>query len=97
MGRSGVAGAVLYETNCSADRPCSMSPGPAEIKLVNGSGDVVARGAASDHGSFVIQAPPGTYTLLAKPPSKKDACDPVSVTIEDGHYTTTTVQCGAKR
>jgi hypothetical protein len=96
MSQSGVAGVVLYETGCAADRPCSFTPGPAQLQLRNGNGNVVATGRASDHGSFVIPVAPGNYTLLATPPSKKQRCAPVGVTVTAGQYATTRVDCGAK-
>jgi hypothetical protein len=93
MSQSGVAGAVLYDTDCAADRPCSIQPGPAQLKLVTSKGVVVAQGRAADNGAFFLPAPPGNYTLLAKPPSKKQSCDAVAVTVSAGQYTTTRVHC----
>jgi hypothetical protein len=93
ISQSGVAGAVLYDTNCAPDRPCSLQPGPAQLKLVTSKGVVVAQGRAADNGAFVLPAPPGNYTLLAKPPSKKQSCDAVAVTVSAGQYTTTRVHC----
>ncbi|HZN14528.1 MAG TPA: hypothetical protein VFB78_09700 [Acidimicrobiales bacterium] len=93
---TGVAGAVLYEKNCSADRPCSFDPGPAQLRLLDSHGVVVARGNAANNGSFYLQAAPGSYTLEAKPPSKKQVCGSVSVTVTDQGYTPVQVQCGDK-
>ena len=91
-----MAGAVLYETNCAADRPCSLSPGPAKLHLLDSDGHVVVNTATSEHGSFVIEAAPGNYTLVAKPPSKQQRCAPVAITIPEGQYATVQVRCGAK-
>jgi hypothetical protein len=96
MSQTGVAGVVLYEKDCSADRPCSFDPGPAQLKLLSSAGAVVARGNAGNNGAFFLQAPPGSYTLEAKPAGKKQACAPVPVTVSDQGYTTVQVHCGAK-
>ena len=94
--RTGVAGAVLYQTDCSADRPCSLHPGAAQVRLLDAKGNVVASDQAGDNGAFILQAPPGNYTLVAKPPSKKQTCPPVPVTVSDQGYSTTTIQCGKR-
>ena len=93
---TGVAGAVLYQTDCAADRPCSLHPGAAQVRLLDAKGNVVASDQAGDNGAFILQAPPGNYTVVAKPPSKKETCPPVPVTVSDGGYATTTVQCGQR-
>lgn len=95
MSRTGVAGAVTYEKNCAPDRPCSLEGGPAELRLISGR-DVIARGNARDSGAFVIEAPPGNYTLEAKPANKRQACDPVDITVPADGYVTVQVTCGAK-
>jgi hypothetical protein len=92
---SGVAGAVLYERDCGADHPCSFDGGQAKLTLRDASGNVVATGSTRDSGSFVLAAPPGQYTLIAKPPAKNRKCDSVPVTVEDGRYASARVVCHA--
>jgi hypothetical protein len=96
MARTGVAGVVLYETDCSADRPCSLKPGPAKLALLDSAGNVVASGNTRDNGSFILGAAPGNYTLHAKPTGKKQQCAPVPVTVTSNGYTSARITCGAK-
>jgi hypothetical protein len=93
MSQTGVAGAVLYESACASDRPCTLQPGVAQVSLVNKAGKVVASTNSRSNGAFVLPAPPGNYTLTGKTPAKKGTCTPVAVTVSDGGYTNTTITC----
>ena len=50
-------------------------------------------GQAGSNGAFVLPAPPGNYTPLSLPPSKKQSCGATAVTVSAGQYTNTLVHC----
>ena len=96
MASNGVAGAAVTQS-CSKDGECTMHPGQqAALKLLDSKGNVVASGHTRNDGAFIIPAAPGTYTLAAKAPERGVVCDPQTVTVQSGHYTSVLVTCHSK-
>ena len=97
-GSSGVKGTVTSSPTCPVEQPnnpCPPAPTQAALKLVDGSGRVVATGQSGTDGRFSMAAPPGSYTLQATPSSTGPGrgCQPDPVTIAPGRYTDTSVSC----
>jgi hypothetical protein len=95
-GTSGVSGTVMFGPQCPverADQPCPDKPGPADVELRRGDGQVVGKASAGQNGRFAIAATSGQYTVVATTGSAMGSCQPAEATVTSGRYTDITISC----
>lgn len=94
---SGVTGTVTTSPSCGGAQregaDCHAAYAAVELRLLSGSGAVVASTRTSSAGRYRLAAPAGAYRLQVMTAFKFTRCPQPEVAVRDAAFTVTDIDC----